>query len=203
MDNARRENLQRLLKHFGSQRKVANMLSISQSQISSILSGAREMGADVARRIEQAMNMPPYSFDDPIAEFNAPSSVTTDYEQVIIDAAWAKGWEAVTAFKHRTPLGSVQPDITLQRGDAELLCFEIVYDIKAEASQNSIDKILAMSIKYEMARLKPTVVVIVGTPADGLPFLRWDAALSYLHSHHKISDYVITNDPREITAMIT
>ena len=54
----RRENLIRLVGSYKSQRQFANSVGLVPSHLSQLLSGTREMGEEVARRIEEALGMP-------------------------------------------------------------------------------------------------------------------------------------------------
>ena len=54
----RRENLIRLVHSYKSQRQFAQSVGLVPSHASQLLSGKREMGEEVARRIEEALGMP-------------------------------------------------------------------------------------------------------------------------------------------------
>jgi len=54
----RRENLIRLVRSYKSQRQFAQSVGLVPSHASQLLSGTREMGEEVARRIEEALGMP-------------------------------------------------------------------------------------------------------------------------------------------------
>jgi transcriptional regulator with XRE-family HTH domain len=55
----RRENLIRLVRGYKSQRQFASDTGLVPAHVSQLLSGARDMGEDVARRIEVAMGLTP------------------------------------------------------------------------------------------------------------------------------------------------
>jgi hypothetical protein len=54
----RRENLARLVRGYKSQRQFAKSVGLVPAHTSQLLSGTRDMGEDVARRIEDALGMP-------------------------------------------------------------------------------------------------------------------------------------------------
>ena len=53
----RRENLQRLLTGYRSQRQFADSADLAAAYVSQMVNGTREMGEDVARRIERALGL--------------------------------------------------------------------------------------------------------------------------------------------------
>ena len=54
----RRDNLKRLLADYSTQRDFGEAVGLAGSQISHILTGRREMGDEIARRIEKALGKP-------------------------------------------------------------------------------------------------------------------------------------------------
>lgn len=54
----RRGNLNRLLADYKTQRQFGDAVGLSVAQISHIVTGVREMGEEVARRIEQTLGLP-------------------------------------------------------------------------------------------------------------------------------------------------
>lgn len=57
--DVRRENLQRLLTGYRSQRQFAEGAGLAAAYVSQMVNGTREMGEDVARRIERALGLSP------------------------------------------------------------------------------------------------------------------------------------------------
>ncbi|MFZ1643128.1 MAG: helix-turn-helix transcriptional regulator [Candidatus Contendobacter sp.] len=53
----RRENLKRLLADYPTQRHFADAAGLSVAQVSHLVTGVREMGEEIARRIEQATGL--------------------------------------------------------------------------------------------------------------------------------------------------
>lgn len=53
----RRDNLVRLASSYKSQRRFAHSVGLVPAHMSQLLSGTRDMGEEVARRIEQALGM--------------------------------------------------------------------------------------------------------------------------------------------------
>ena len=51
----RRENLKRLLANYPTQRHFADAVGLSVAQVSHLVTGVREMGEEIARRIEQTL----------------------------------------------------------------------------------------------------------------------------------------------------
>ena len=53
----RRDNLRRLLANYPTQRHFADAVGLSVAQVSHLLTGVREMGEEIARRIEEALGL--------------------------------------------------------------------------------------------------------------------------------------------------
>ena len=53
----RRNNLRLLVEQAGSQRKLADICNLAPAHVSQIITRARTMGDEVARRIEQELNL--------------------------------------------------------------------------------------------------------------------------------------------------
>ena len=53
----RRNNLKRLLADYPTQRHFADAVGLSVAQVSHLLTGFREMGEEIARRIEEALKL--------------------------------------------------------------------------------------------------------------------------------------------------
>lgn len=53
----RRNNLNRLLADYPTQRHFADAVGLSVAQVSHLVTGVREMGEEIARRIEQALGL--------------------------------------------------------------------------------------------------------------------------------------------------
>lgn len=53
----RRNNLKRLLADYPTQRHFADAVGLSVAQVSHLLTGVREMGEEIARRIEEALKL--------------------------------------------------------------------------------------------------------------------------------------------------
>ncbi|NJM12937.1 MAG: helix-turn-helix transcriptional regulator [Synechococcaceae cyanobacterium SM1_2_3] len=51
----RRDNLKRLLANYPTQRHFADAVGLSVAQVSHLVTGVREMGEEIARRIEQTL----------------------------------------------------------------------------------------------------------------------------------------------------
>lgn len=58
LQQRRRNNLKRLLADYRTQREFGAAAGLSVNQISHILNGVREMGEEIARRIESALGKP-------------------------------------------------------------------------------------------------------------------------------------------------
>jgi transcriptional regulator with XRE-family HTH domain len=58
LQRRRRENLKSLLHQYKTQRAMSEAIGLAVAQISHILNGEREMGDNIARRIESALRMP-------------------------------------------------------------------------------------------------------------------------------------------------
>lgn len=76
----RRDNLQFLIETVGrgSQSAAASKLNLAPSFISQILSGTRNMGEKLARKIENEINLPLYAMDKPMTklpEIEQPGAV--------------------------------------------------------------------------------------------------------------------------------
>lgn len=63
----RRQNLEALVRKEGSLRACADKASMSQSQLSQVRTGYRNMGHSLARRLENAFGLPKYKMDQPLA----------------------------------------------------------------------------------------------------------------------------------------
>lgn len=59
LQKKRRENLKRLLADYNTQRDFGNAVGLAVTQVSNIVTGVREMGEEIARRIESALGKPP------------------------------------------------------------------------------------------------------------------------------------------------
>lgn len=57
----RRDNLIRLAQSYKSKRKFASDMGLAPAHMNQLLSGARDMGEEVARRIEDALGLTPGS----------------------------------------------------------------------------------------------------------------------------------------------
>ena len=55
----RRKNLRRLLADYRSQRQFCDGVGLVQGHVSQMVNGTREMGEEVARRIERALGLAP------------------------------------------------------------------------------------------------------------------------------------------------
>ena len=53
----RRDNLKRLLADYPTQRHFAEAVGLSVAQVSHLVTGVREMGEEIARRIEEALGL--------------------------------------------------------------------------------------------------------------------------------------------------
>ena len=67
LSEIRRKNLQKYCSHTGTQAEVAAQIGISASQISQLLTGRRNIGEKLARKIERALHMPLRILDDEFA----------------------------------------------------------------------------------------------------------------------------------------
>lgn len=73
----RRENLALLIKRFGSQAKLAELIGIEPPFISQINTGIRNMGERFARDIEQKLNLPHGAMDQPGLEQGSARDLAT------------------------------------------------------------------------------------------------------------------------------
>ena len=64
----RQDNLKRLLEPRGAQVKLSELLDCSPSFISQLINGHRDIGDDVAEKIESALNLPNGALDVPMGE---------------------------------------------------------------------------------------------------------------------------------------
>lgn len=79
----RRDNLQRLLAGYRFQRQFAEATGLAAAHVSQMVNGTRDMGEDVARRVEKALGLPANWMDR--VEGSAPESLVIDLEQLPAD----------------------------------------------------------------------------------------------------------------------
>jgi transcriptional regulator with XRE-family HTH domain len=81
----RRVNLGNLIARYGGQRAFAERVGLSPAHVSQIMTGRRNVGDQVARRIEQALNRPPgwMDIDHSYAKDNVPE--LTPRQAILLD----------------------------------------------------------------------------------------------------------------------
>ncbi|MCB1919605.1 MAG: helix-turn-helix transcriptional regulator [Candidatus Competibacteraceae bacterium] len=89
LQQRRREHLKRLLADYRTQREFGEATGLAVNQISHILNGVREMGEEIARRIESALGKPLGWMDaDPdrkLAPETALGNLSADQTQLLHD----------------------------------------------------------------------------------------------------------------------
>lgn len=83
MREIRRDNLQRLLTGYRFQRQFAEATGLAAAHVSQMVNGTRDMGEDVARRIEKALGLPANWMDR--VEGSALELAVIDLEQLPAD----------------------------------------------------------------------------------------------------------------------
>ncbi|MDQ5908313.1 MAG: family transcriptional regulator [Pseudomonadota bacterium] len=87
VQDTRRDHLRRLMQGYSSQRQFADAMGLSASYINQILTGVREMGGLVSRRIETALGLPEGYFDTPLsppANASGDEAGSASLEQMLI-----------------------------------------------------------------------------------------------------------------------
>lgn len=225
----RRENLKKLLERFRSQRAFQDHAGVSQAQVSSILTGRRVMGADVARRIEQALSLPPYWMESEHAE--APTKFaqgnvgeysktvhvprTEDGYDEAIDAelrsfifddmvlfGHSRGWNVIYKYAEHTPYGMLKPDLTMQKDD-DILCVELKHAADSRNVQNQVNTILAQIMRYRVAGIKPVYAVLISADNEGQALTRLNMALTQAKSDDLIADFLMTSESYDFKKMIS
>ena len=79
----RRDHLRRLIQGYPSQRQFAEALGMAPSQISHIVTGLREVGDQVARRIETELSLREGFLDTPLDDESAPAAPIAHLDQLL------------------------------------------------------------------------------------------------------------------------
>lgn len=81
-DKTRRENLQKLVLRYGSQKALAIAITKSPSQIGNILRGVCPFGDAIKDEIEQKLDLEPGTLDRPYVDNNVQSEIHINYHKV-------------------------------------------------------------------------------------------------------------------------
>lgn len=107
----RRQNLHLVLAGFGgrgAQKKLAEKSGIYHTYLSNIRVGNREMGEEIARKIEAAMGLAPGWMDQPHAVFEKEkgdyAAVAATPEEVALEQRLTSLWEQLSMPRRRVAL---------------------------------------------------------------------------------------------------
>lgn len=115
----RRQNLLLILDSLGghgAQKKLSDKLGVYSSYISNIRMGQKEIGEEIARKIETAMSLSPGWMDQPHSTMNeeAPIHDPTP-EETVLDARLMTLWKQLPAERQRLALDLLDDLVLAER----------------------------------------------------------------------------------------
>lgn len=149
----RKENFERLLALYPTQKHFCEATGVHPTSISQILQGKRPLGEALIRRIELALGLPTGWFDIPHEKMDlpddAPASVNEENLFMAVRKAISavdQGWDLLSGHPIQTLYGRVMPDLILSKGDKHY-----AIEFKSVAGFRSIDQVIALGYKLKQA----------------------------------------------------